>query len=239
MTSLISLRQVSKKFPNGDTELQALQGVDFDLAPGEFVAVIGRSGSGKSTLLNVCAGIDLADKGTVEVVGNSLTDADPQQLAAIRRKHIGIVFQSLNLLPSLTVTENVSLPLELDGMKVSQARRSATEALAKVGLSGRHDQFPDQLSGGERQRVAIARAVVGERRILLADEPTGALDERTGDEVLRLLQQQAEAGVGVVLVTHDSALAALADRIVELRDGQIASMFSRPDADIELSEIWS
>ena len=239
MTSLIGLRQVSKAFPNGESELQALRAVDFDLAPGEFVAVIGRSGSGKSTLLNVCAGIDIADTGTVTVAGNSLTDVDAQQLAAIRRKHIGIVFQSLNLLPSLTAIENVSLPLELDGMKVGHARKSATEALAKVGLAGRHDQFPDQLSGGERQRVAIARAVVGERRILLADEPTGALDERTGDEVIRLLQQQAAAGIGVVMVTHDSALAALADRIVELRDGQIASVFSRPDTDLELSEIWS
>lgn len=239
MNSLIRLDQVSKRFPNGDVETHALQSVDFELAPGEFVAVIGRSGSGKSTLLNVCAGIERADGGSVEVAGRSLTDASAHELADIRRKHIGVVFQSLNLLPSLTAIENVSLPLELGGERVSSARESAAEALAKVGLSQRGEQFPDQLSGGERQRVAIARAVVGERRILLADEPTGALDERTGDEVLSLLQAQTDAGVGVVMVTHDSALAALADRVIEIRDGQIVSTFTRPDADLELSEVWS
>ncbi len=239
MSALITLKGVSKSFPNGEAMIDALRNVDFELHPGELVALTGRSGSGKSTLLNVCGGIDRADVGAVDVAGRSLVSATPTELAEIRRDHLGIVFQQLNLIPSLTAAENVALPLELGGERVRSARSKADEALASVGLGDRPDHFPDQLSGGERQRVAIARAIVGTKRIILADEPTGALDERSGDQILELLRAQADAGLAVLIVTHDRALAGLADRVVDLRDGAISSVVERPGVDLELTELWS
>lgn len=238
MTHLITVRNATKRYPNGTDVITALDGVDFDLAEGELVAVTGRSGSGKSTLLKLCAGIDYADTGTVNVQGTPLETAKPSELAEVRRHHIGVVFQQLNLLPSLTALENVALPLELDGQGVHDANAAATVALDQVGLGDRPDVFPDQLSGGQRQRVAIARGIVGSRKILLADEPTGALDERSGRDILELLRAQADAGTGVVMVTHDRALAGLADRVVELRDGTVGSVVTRPDVATELAELW-
>ena len=238
MNPLISIREATKRFPNGNDIIHALRDVNFDLSPGELVAVIGRSGSGKSTLLKVCAGIEKVERGTVEVAGVALEEASTQTLAEVRREHVGVVYQQLNLLPSLTAVENVALPLELGGMKVDAANAEALKALDSVGLSERVNLFPDQLSGGEQQRVAIARALVGTRRILLADEPTAALDERTGDQILSLLRQQADDGAAVMLVTHDRSLAGLADRVVELRDGAVHSVVVRPDVETELAELW-
>jgi len=189
-------------------------------------------------LLKVCAGIEVVDSGSVAVVGTELQGATPAALAATRRHHIGVVFQQLNLLPSLNALENVALPLELDGVGVKDANAAAQVALDRVELGDRGDQFPDQLSGGQRQRVAIARGIVGSRNILLADEPTGALDQRSGEQILSLLRAQADAGAGVVMVTHDRALAGLADRVVELRDGLVSSVVSRPDVETELAELW-
>lgn len=238
MSELITIRAAKKRYPNGTDVIHALGGVDFDLGEGELVAITGRSGSGKSTLLRVAAGIEQVDDGTVTVVGTALADATAATLAATRRHHIGVVFQQLNLLPSLTALENVALPLELDGISVKEANVAAQVALDQVELGDRGGQFPDQLSGGQRQRVAIARGIVGSRKILLADEPTGALDQRSGEQILSLLRAQADAGAGVVMVTHDRALAGLADRVVELRDGLISSVVSRPDVETELAELW-
>ena len=238
MSELITIHGASKRFPNGNDVITALRNVDFTLNAGELVAVTGRSGSGKSTLLRVCAGIEVVDEGTVNVLGTSLDSASLADVARVRRDHVGVVFQQLNLLPSLTAKENAALPLELGGTSVNEANEAAEQALASVGLSQRLDLFPDQLSGGEQQRVAIARAVVGSRRILLADEPTAALDERTGDSILELLRAQADAGIGVMLVTHDRALAGLADRVVDLRDGEVSSIVTRPDVETELAGFW-
>lgn len=238
MNPIITLKGATKRFPNGRDIIEALSNVSFELSPGELVAVTGRSGSGKSTLLKICAGIEQVDTGEVTVAGTSLVDVSPQLLAQIRREHIGVVFQQLNLLPSLTARENVALPLELGGTAVRDATAAAERALESVGLAERLALFPDQLSGGEQQRVAIARALVGTRKILLADEPTAALDERTGDQILSLLREQADNGAAVMLVTHDRSLAGLADRVVDLRDGEIHSIVQRPDVDTELAEMW-
>ena len=228
MNELVTIRGASKRFPNGSDTISALHDVDFTLHAGELVAVTGRSGSGKSTLLKVCAGIEHLDGGTVDVLGTSLHDASLSDIARVRRDHVGVVFQQLNLLPSLTAKENVALPLELGGQSVKDANAAATEALASVGLSERLDLFPDQLSGGQRQRVAIARGLVGERRLLLADEPTGALDEVTGESIMEILRRRCDEGAAALLVTHDPSIAAWGDRVVRLRDGRIDSVTERP-----------
>ncbi|MDQ3147589.1 MAG: ABC transporter ATP-binding protein, partial [Actinomycetota bacterium] len=221
MNPTLELRDVRRVFGSGRTEVTALAGVSLAVAPGEMVAVMGRSGSGKSTLLALAGGLDQASGGTVLVEGVDLGTLDKRGLAALRRRKVGYVFQDLNLLPGLTAAENVSLPLELDGVRARAARRLAGTALDDVGLTELVDRFPDDLSGGEQQRVAIARAMVGERLLVLADEPTGALDSLTGESVLRLMRRQCEAGRSAVLVTHDATHAAWADRIVFLRDGRM------------------
>ena len=186
-----------------------------------MVAVMGTSGSGKSTLLSIAGGLLAPTSGKVVVCGESLIDASATRLARVRRELVGFVFQDFNLISALTAVENVSLPLDLAGVSRSLARASALEALETVGLGGRVTSYPDELSGGERQRVAIARAVVGERRLLLADEPTGALDSVTGEAILRGLRERADAGAAVVVVTHDARHASWGDRIVYLRDGVV------------------
>jgi putative ABC transport system ATP-binding protein len=219
--SILELRDVNRVHGHGATAVHALRGVSLSVAPGEFVAVMGPSGSGKSTLLNLAGGLDSPTSGDVVVEGSVLGELSRRELAAVRRRRVGYVFQDLNLLPSLTAAENVALPLELDGVPQRQCRRLAIAALAEVGLAELAPRFPDEMSGGQQQRVAIARALVGDRRLVLADEPTGALDSQTGEAVLKLLRARVDAGAAGVLVTHEARHAAWADRVVFLRDGEI------------------
>jgi putative ABC transport system ATP-binding protein len=219
--SALQLSVVSKVYGSGASQIQALHDVDLTVEPGELVAVMGPSGSGKSTLLTIAGSLEEPSSGEVSVGGVLLSRLSRGQLAALRRRAIGYVFQDFNLLAGLTAGENVSLPLELDGMSAKAARVAARAALDRLGLSERVDRFPDDLSGGERQRVAIARAVVGERHLLLADEPSGALDSVNGEAVMRLVRETCEGGVAGVVVTHDAQLASWADRVIFLRDGRV------------------
>ncbi|MEA2295705.1 MAG: putative transport system ATP-binding protein [Solirubrobacteraceae bacterium] len=198
-----------------------LRGVSLRVDEGELVAVMGPSGSGKSTLLNLAGGLDAPTSGEVLVEGTDLAGLSRHALAAVRRRSAGYVFQDLNLIPALTAAENAALPRELDGVKARTARREAIHALEEVGMDELADRFPDELSGGQQQRVAIARALVGPRRLVLADEPTGALDSMTGEMILRLLRARCDAGASAVLVTHEARHAAWADRVVFLRDGTL------------------
>lgn len=219
--NLLELRAVHRTHGTGEAAVHALRGVTIVVQPGELVAVMGPSGSGKSTLLSLAGGLDRPTQGEVHVAGQALGTLSRRELARLRRRSVGYVFQDLNLLTSLTAAENVALPLELDGTGVRKARRLAIAALAEVDLDGLADRFPDDMSGGQQQRVAIARALVGERRLVLTDEPTGALDSLTGEAVLRLLRARVDAGAAGVLVTHEARHAAWADRVVFLRDGVV------------------
>jgi putative ABC transport system ATP-binding protein len=222
MTAVLSMREVSRVHGSGATAVQALRGVSLDVAASELVAVMGPSGSGKSTLLNIAGGLDAPTAGEVFVEEVLLSGMSRAELAKVRRRSAGYVFQELNLIPALTAAENVSLPRELDGVSARKARVEALAALAEVDLAEVSDRFPDELSGGQQQRVAIARALVGPRRLVLADEPTGALDSVTGEDIMRLIRARCDAGAAGVLVTHDPRLAAWADRVVFLRDGRVA-----------------
>jgi putative ABC transport system ATP-binding protein len=219
MTAILQLVEVTRVHGSGQAAVHALRGVSLDVADGELVAVMGPSGSGKSTLLTLAGGLDTPTSGDVIVEGEVISSLDQRRRAVLRRRKIGYVFQDFNLIPALTAAENVSLPRELDGTGVRAARREALAALEEVGLADLADRFPDDMSGGQQQRVAIARALIGDRRLLLADEPTGALDSETGEAVLRLLRQRCDAGAAGVLVTHEARHAAWADRVVFLRDG--------------------
>jgi len=213
---------VVKTFGAGSTEVKALGGVSLTIAPGEFVALMGPSGCGKSTLLHLAGGMEEPSAGRVRVGGREVGDLTLTERAALRRREVGYVFQRLNLVASLTALENVMLPLELEGTVGRAAREQARTALAAVGLEQQLDRFPDDFSGGQQQRIAIARAVVGERRVLLADEPTGSLDTATGDAVIELLAGlPGRTGAAVVLVTHEPRFASWADRVVFMRDGVI------------------
>ncbi|MER6178564.1 ABC transporter ATP-binding protein [Streptosporangium sp. NPDC001681] len=225
---VVRLAEVTRTHGAGSQAVTALRGVSLDVEAGELVAVMGPSGSGKSTLLNLAGGLEGPTSGSVTVEGTPLASLSVRELAGLRRRHVGYVFQDLNLIPSLTALENVTLPRELDGVAFKVARREALEVLAEVGVGEVADRFPDEISGGQRQRVAIARALVGERRLLLADEPTGALDTPTGDDILRLLRTRCDAGAAVLLVTHEPRYAAWADRVVFLRDGEIADSTAVP-----------
>jgi putative ABC transport system ATP-binding protein len=220
----IRLEGASRAFGEGHTLVVALHPTDLVVGTGELVAVMGPSGSGKTTLLSLVGGLDRPTSGRVIVGGQDLGTLDARGLAVLRRRTVGYVFQELNLLAGLTARENVTLPLELDGAKLGDARRAADAALASVEMSHLGNRFPDDLSGGEQQRVAIARSMVGGRRIVLADEPTGALDSMNGEMVMRLLRRHCEAGGAALLVTHDAAHAAWADRVVFLRDGRIVDV---------------
>src|SRR6266496_132648 len=219
--SVLELRGVSKSYGAGPTAVQALSGVDLSVDAGAMVAVMGPSGSGKSTLLTIAGSLEDPTGGEVLVGGAALSGMSRNDKARLRRRSIGYVFQDFNLLPGLTAAENVALPLELDGVTARRARAAGLRALDELGLAERASRFPDELSGGERQRVAIARAVVGERRLLLADEPSGALDSANAEEVMRLLHEACKRGVAAVVVTHDAQLASWADRVVFLRDGRV------------------
>lgn len=224
MTPLLELRGVTRVHGHGAREVIALHEVDLAVAPGEFVAVMGPSGSGKSTLLHLAGGLALPSSGDVLVDGRSLPGLPAAERARLRRDELGYVFQDLNLLPGLSAAENVAFPLELAGIRTRVARDHAREALREVGLEELSSRMPAELSGGQTQRVAIARTLVGSRRLLLADEPTGALDSATGREIIELLRRRADAGAGVVLVTHEARFAAWADRTIQLRDGIIVGI---------------
>lgn len=228
-TMALEMQQVSLTVGDNVNRTNALIDVNLDVAPGELVAITGRSGSGKSSLLNVAGGLLAPTGGSVAVNGVDLVALSARELSAQRRRSIGFVFQDLNLISSLTAAENVMLPIELDGVAVARARALARSALASVGLDDFDSRFPDEMSGGERQRVAIARGLIGDRSLLLADEPTGALDEITGEQILGILRDQCELGAAVLLVTHDPSIAGWADRVVRLRDGRVDSISVRPD----------
>ena len=226
----VALRDVRKVYGRGDRTVVALDGINVGLAVGSFTAVMGPSGSGKSTFLNVAAGLDRPSAGTVTLGDTDLARLSERRLTVLRRERIGFVFQAFNLLPSLTVAQNISLPLRLDGHR---PRRSAVrEVAARVGLEQRLRHRPSQLSGGQQQRVAIARALVTRPEVVFADEPTGALDTRTGHEVLALLREIVDNdGRTVVMVTHDPTAAAWADQVVLLADGRLAGTLDGPSAD--------
>ncbi|MDQ6523873.1 ABC transporter ATP-binding protein [Nocardioides sp. LHD-245] len=221
MNAVLQLTDVTRVHGTGAGEVHALRGISFAAHAGELVAVMGPSGSGKSTLLTIAGGLDQPTSGAVRVEGTDLVGLGQQERARMRRTSIGYVFQGLNLIPALTAAENVALPRELDGMSVRTAREEALQALEEVGIADLAERFPDDMSGGQQQRVAIARAVVGERRLILADEPTGALDTETGEGILGLLRARCDAGAAGVLVTHEARHAAWADRVVFLRDGVV------------------
>ncbi len=228
MTPVLELNGVSRVHGRGHLRVEALVDADLQVEPGTLVAVMGPSGSGKTTLLSLAGGLERPTSGEVLVEGRSLAELDASELAKLRRRRIGYVFQQYNLIDELTAVENVSLPLELDGASRRRAMISAMQALELMGLGELAHRFPEQLSGGEQQRTAIARAVVGDRVLLLADEPTGALDTVTGEGVLRLMRQHCESGGAGVLVTHDARFAAWADRVVFLRDGRIVDETDAP-----------
>jgi putative ABC transport system ATP-binding protein len=228
MTSALELRRVSKVYGSGPNEVRALNDVDLSVKRGELVAVMGPSGSGKSTLLTIAGSLEAASSGQVLVDGVDIASVSRSDQAMMRRRSIGYVFQDFNLLPGLTAAENVTLPLELDGVRAKTARATGLRALEELDVADHANRYPDELSGGERQRVAIARAIVGERGLLLADEPTGALDSVNGEGVMRLLHAATRRGVAGVVVTHEAQLASWADRVVFLRDGHVVDQTDTP-----------
>ncbi len=220
--SMLELRLVSKVYGQGAAEVHALREVSLEVGPGTMVAVMGPSGSGKSTLLTIAGSLEETTSGQVLVAGQDLARMSRNDKARLRRRSIGYVFQGFTLLPGLTAAENVALPLELDGVGARKAREAALRVLTDLGLADRASNHPDQLSGGERQRVAIARAVIGDRHLLLAGEPSGALDSANAEAVMRMIHTACQQGLAAVVVTHDAQLASWADRVVSIRDGRIA-----------------
>lgn len=226
---ILEMRGASRVHGEGPLSVRALVDVDLTMGAGEFVAVMGASGSGKSTLLNLAGGLDLPTAGQVLVEGSDIVGLSVAERAVLRRRSLGYVFQDFNLLPALTASENVAFPLELDGWSARRARSVALEVLIEVGVEELADRRPEDMSGGQAQRVAIARALVGQRRLLLADEPTGALDSVTGTDILRVLRDRADEGAAVLMVTHEPRFAAWADRTVFLRDGRIVDQTGPSD----------
>lgn len=220
---LIRIRALTRIYTEGDMPRRVLDSVNLDIYTGEFFVMLGKSGSGKSTLLNLISGIDESDSGQVWISDVEITALDQRRLTLFRRDHIGIVFQFFNLIPTLTVLENVTLPVELDGGNRRTANRRAMELLERVGLADRAAAFPDKLSGGEQQRVAISRALVREPRLVLADEPTGNLDEENGNSVLKLLLELTrDAGKTLVMATHNPEIVPFADRVGRIHDGKLS-----------------
>jgi putative ABC transport system ATP-binding protein len=226
--SLLELHQVSKTYGTGPNEVHAVAEIELDVDRGSLIAIMGPSGSGKSTLLTIAGSLEEPTSGEVFIDGDSLQKMSHNDKARLRRRTVGYVFQEFNLLAGLTAVENVSLPLELDGIGARKARSAGMAVLEELGLADRATRYPDELSGGERQRVAIARAVIGGRHLLLADEPSGALDQANGEAVMRLLLSACKKGVAAVVVTHDAQLASWADRVVFLRDGRIVDQTVPP-----------
>jgi putative ABC transport system ATP-binding protein len=226
--SLLELRSVSKIYGSGPNEVRAVADINLEVDRGSLIAIMGPSGSGKSTLLTIAGSLEEPTSGEVFIDGESLQKMSHNDKARLRRRTVGYVFQEFNLLAGLTAVENVSLPLELDGVSARKARLAAMADLDGLGLADRATRYPDELSGGERQRVAIARAVIGGRHLLLADEPSGALDQANGEAVMRMLLSACKKGVAAVVVTHDAQLASWADRVVFLRDGRIVDQTIPP-----------
>ena len=221
MSALIEFEQVCKYYQMGDTLVKAADHITMKIEKGEFVAIVGQSGSGKSTCMNIIGCLDVPTSGTYLLDGQDVGQMNKNQLAAIRNKMLGFIFQQYNLIPKLTVQENVELPLLYAGVSAEERRERAIQSLERVGLADKRKNLPSQLSGGQQQRVSIARALAGNPSVILADEPTGALDSRTGREVLRFLQKLNQEGDTVVLITHDNSIAVKAKRIVRLQDGRI------------------
>ncbi|MDW3646236.1 MAG: ABC transporter ATP-binding protein [Bacteroidia bacterium] len=222
MDSILRVENLSKSYPSGDSLLTVLKNIHFDVAPGSKMAIVGPSGSGKTTLLGLCAGLDKASTGDIQLHGSSLASLNEDQRAAIRNEYVGFIFQNFQLIPTLTALENVMVPLELQGK--SGAEEVARELLTRVGLGDRYHHYPSQLSGGEQQRVALARAFSNRPRILFADEPTGNLDDETSAQVEALMfELNQEAGTTLIIVTHDPELAEKTDRIIRLKGGEIVS----------------
>lgn len=220
---VIEIRDLKKIYKMGTMLVKALNGVSFDVNHNEYIAIMGPSGSGKSTLMNMLGCLDTPSEGTYILNGSNVSELDDSELAQVRNREIGFVFQTFNLLPRTDCLSNVELPLIYSGMKSSERKRIATETLEKVGLGDRLDHKPNELSGGQRQRVAIARALVNGPSILLADEPTGNLDTKTGDEIMNLFEELYRAGNTIIVVTHENDIANHARRILRLRDGLIES----------------
>jgi putative ABC transport system ATP-binding protein len=229
----VSLRGVTKVYGSGDARVDALAGVDLTIDPGDFVVVLGPSGSGKTTMVNIIGGIESATDGSITVAGEDLSGRNPRDLADFRRAHVGFVFQFFNLIPTLTARENVEVLIELTGRG---NKAQVPELLADVGLEDRMDHFPAQLSGGQQQRVALARALATDPDVLLADEPTGALDTTTGRQILSLLQSMNARGRTVLVVTHNASVAGIADRVVTMVDGRIESV-SRNEHPVDAADV--
>jgi putative ABC transport system ATP-binding protein len=225
---MLELHRVSKSYGEGAAQVQALHDIDLSVEPGSMVAVMGASGSGKSTLLTIAGSLEEPTSGEVTIGDRPLSTMTRNERARLRRRSIGYVFQDYNLLAGLSALENVSLPLELDGIPTRKARPAGMAVLEQLGLADRAAHYPDQMSGGERQRVSIARAIVGDRRLLLADEPSGALDSSNGETVMRMILGACRNGMAAVVVTHDAQLASWADRVVFLRDGRIVDQTMPP-----------
>lgn len=221
--NLVELKDIYKIYSDGDSEIRALDGVSFTVQKGEFVAIVGSSGSGKSTCMNIIGCLDIPTSGTYMLNGTDVSTMDEKSLAHIRNKEIGFIFQQYNLISKLSVLENVELPLLYKGVKSAERKELALKALERVGLEDRADKYPAQLSGGQQQRVSIARALAGEPPVILADEPTGALDSKTGREVLEFLKQLNKEGTTIILITHDNSIAEEIRRVVRIHDGKIIS----------------
>lgn len=221
MPPLVEMKDIYKIYHMGDTDVHALDGISLTINKGEFVAIVGQSGSGKSTCMNIIGCLDVPTKGTYRLNGKDISKYTDDELAGVRNKMLGFIFQQYNLLPKLTVAENVALPLLYGGFSDREQHRRAIEALKKVGLDSKAKNMPSQLSGGQQQRVSIARALAGDPSVILADEPTGALDSRTGREVMQFLTDLHKEGNTIVLITHDNSIAAQAKRIVRITDGRI------------------
>ena len=221
MTPLIELKDIYKIYTMGDNKVHALDGISLDVYEGEFVAIVGQSGSGKSTCMNIIGCLDTPTSGTYKLCGRDISNYTDDELAGVRNKMLGFIFQQYNLLPKLNVEENVALPLLYGGCSNEEQHKRAMTALKRVGLEDKAKNRPSQLSGGQQQRVSSARALAGNPSVILADEPTGALDSKTGKEVIQFLQQLNEDGNTIVLITHDNSIAAKAKRVVRISDGKI------------------
>lgn len=218
---LVEFKDIYKIYVMGDQEVRAIDGVSFSVYPGEFLAIIGQSGSGKSTCMNIIGCLDVPTTGTYLLNGTDVSKLNDNQLAEIRNEMLGFIFQQYNLLPKLNVLDNVKLPLMYKGLKESEQTRRAMEALERVGLADKYHHKPSQLSGGQQQRVSIARALAGSPSVILADEPTGALDSKTSKEVMAFLKELNEQGNTIILITHDNSIAATAKRVIRIHDGKI------------------